>query len=110
MNMNQVVKTCDLIVCHAGGMTDIALSAGLPVLQLPMQMEQTMTSRRTEILGAGLYLPTEGNPGEFRKLLKKLLNDESFTLAARRYASTLAEQDNNSSLERLVQRCKTYLN
>ena len=110
MNMNQVVKTCDLIVCHAGGMTDIALSAGLPVLQLPMQMEQTMTSRRTEILGAGLYLPTEGNPGEFRKLLKKLLNDESFTLAARRYASTLAEQDNNSSLERLVQRCNTYLN
>lgn len=109
MNMGQVVKTCDLIVCHAGGMTDVALSAGIPVLQLPMQMEQTMTSRRTELLGAGLHLPLEGNPGELRKLMKKLLNDSSFTAAARRYASTLADQGNQKSLERLLQRCDKYL-
>ena len=52
LRMDEVVKQCHAVICHAGGMTDIALEAGKPVLLLPTQMEQTMTSHRADALGA----------------------------------------------------------
>lgn len=109
-NMQQVVGECDLFVCHAGGTTDVALAAGIPVLQLPMQMEQTMTSRRSELLGCALHLPLDGNPGELRKLFKRLLSDVSFTEAAKAYAKCVAERAPNASIDRLLERCEHYLN
>lgn len=108
-NMQQVIKECDLIVCHAGGTTDVALAAGIPVLQLPMQMEQTMTSRRSELLGCALHLPLDGNPGELRKQFKRLLSDASFTEAAKAYAKCIAARNKISSLNQLLERCESYL-
>jgi UDP:flavonoid glycosyltransferase YjiC (YdhE family) len=108
-NMQQVVKACDLVVCHAGGTTDVALDAGIPVLQLPMQMEQTMTSRRSELLGCSLHLPLDGNPGELRKLFKKLLSEPAYTDAAKVYARRIDERQGADSLGKLLDRCATYL-
>lgn len=110
VRMDEVVKQCQLVICHAGGgMTDIALNAGKPLLLLPTQMEQTMTSRRVEALGAGLFLPPEGNPGLLPKLIRQMLEQPSFGHRAAEYAASLANTDPSVAIERVVDSCKKLL-
>lgn len=107
--MREVAPESDLLICHAGGTTDIALRSGKPVLQLPMQMEQMMTSQRTAALGAGLHLPFEGNPGELGRLLNRLLEDPAYTRAAEVFAGHHRDQDNERNVEALLTMCEGIL-
>lgn len=109
LRMNEVVQSCELVICHAGGTTDVALRAGRPVLLLPTQMEQTMTSRKTEALGAGLYLPLEGNPGELRRMMKRLLGEPGFSEAARNCMSLYGDQSQQWNVELLANLCEESL-
>ena len=103
--MAEVVRDCSTVICHAGGVTDVALQAGRPVLLLPTQMEQTMTSRRVESLGAGVFLPLDGNPANIAKLLKQLHTDSSLSLRAEEYAATSCEIDRAGAIDNLVTAC-----
>ena len=107
--MSEVVPQSDLVVCHAGGTTDTSLEFGKPLLQLPMQMEQTMTSQRTVDLGAGLHLPLEGNPGELRRMFRRLLGEPAFAAAARAFAETHPDRENDRNIEALVAICERSL-
>ena len=109
LRMQEVVKQCNAIICHAGGMTDIALESGKPVLLLPTQMEQTMTSHRVETLGAGLFLPMEGNPGTLPKLIKRLLEDSELRTRAAAYAAGISCTDQSKTVDRLVDACEGLL-
>lgn len=109
LRMSEVVPDSDVLICHAGGSTDIALCYGKPVLQLPMQMEQMMTSQRTAALGAGLYLPFEGNPGELSHLLKRLLEDPAFGKAAKAFADHYRDQDDARNVVALLAMCEELL-
>ncbi|MDO9597220.1 MAG: hypothetical protein Q7J47_05800 [Azoarcus sp.] len=109
LRMNEVVPDSALLICHAGGTTDIALRCGKPVLQLPMQMEQMMTSQRTVALGAGLHLPFEGNPGELRRLLERLLGDPAYGAAAMVFAERHRGRENDRNVETLLAMCEEIL-
>lgn len=102
LNMSEVIKQCSAILCHAGGMTDIALDAGIPVLLLPTQMEQIMTSHRVANLGAGVFLPPEGNPGMLPKLIKQILDNGSLHSCASSYATSLPVVDQYQAVETVV--------
>lgn len=108
-HMGDTVRSCHLVICHAGGTTDVALMNGKPLLQLPMQMEQTMTSRRTEMTGAGLYLPLDGNPGDLRRMLKRVISTPAFTEAAEAYAQRHSAFCNEKSLAQLLCICEETL-
>jgi len=109
LQMHEVVKQCSAIICHAGGMSDIALDHGKPLLLLPTQMEQTMTSHRVEALGAGVLLALDGNPAQLPKLLKRLLDDESLAQRAVEYAAQLPSVDQSLAVGRLVEGCEALL-
>ena len=110
LRMREVVKQCTAIICHAGGMTDIALDHGKPLLLLPMQMEQTMTSHRVEVLGAGVLLPIEGNPAVLPRLIKRLLEDGNLATRAEAYSRQWPSTDQTPAVARVVDRCETLLN
>jgi UDP:flavonoid glycosyltransferase YjiC (YdhE family) len=109
LHMGEVIPQSALVVCHAGGTTDVALRCGKPVLQLPMQMEQTMTSQRTAALGAALHLPLDGNPGELRRLFKRLLGEPAFGAAAMAFAEQHRDRENDQNVETLVALCEENL-
>ncbi len=109
LKMSEVVKQCHAIVCHAGGITHIALGAGKPVLLLPMQMEQTMVSHRIAALGAGVFLPLDGSPGMLPKLIKQVLDNTHLTDRALEYAATVLDKDESSALERIINSCEAIL-
>lgn len=107
--MSEVVRQCAAIICHAGGMSDIALDKGKPLLLLPMQMEQTMTSHRVEALGAAVMLALDGNPATLPKLLKRLLDDDSLAARAADYAAQLSSADQSLAVGRVVEGCEALL-
>lgn len=109
LRMGDVCKHTDFAICHGGGTTDEMLLAGKPLLLLPMQMEQTMTSHRTAVLGAALFLELDGNPGELRRLLKKLLTEPGFTETAQAFEKSHAGHRPEDSLLKLVKECDRLL-
>jgi UDP:flavonoid glycosyltransferase YjiC (YdhE family) len=109
LRMAEVRTDCDAAVCHAGGTTDVMLEAGKPLLLLPMQMEQTMTSRRVESLGAGLHLPFEGNPGEIGKLLKSVLTNACYRRQAEAYATHQQCHGHSDAVGAVVERFQQLL-
>ncbi len=109
LRMDQVREQCDLAVCHAGGTVDVMLGAGKPLLLLPMQMEQTMTSKRVELAGCGLaYLPDKP-PGALDGLTATLLGDAQFADKARAYAGRHVAYAQEAALDRLIDRCEDLL-
>ncbi|TPW09399.1 MAG: glycosyl transferase related to UDP-glucuronosyltransferase-like protein, partial [Halothiobacillaceae bacterium] len=109
LRMQAVVAQCSGIICHAGGMTDVALESGKPLLLLPTQMEQTMTSRRVEALGAGLSLPLEGNPSTLPKLLQRLLEDSRLRAGAAEYAANAFHTAPSMAVESVIDHCTALL-
>jgi len=109
LRMRAVAQQCDAIICHAGGVTDVALDAGKPVLLLPTQMEQAMTSQRAAALGAAVVLLPDGAPGQLAGLLQQLLTDTSLTAQARRYAQRQGAAAHTQGLDRLVDTCEALL-
>jgi UDP:flavonoid glycosyltransferase YjiC (YdhE family) len=107
--MTEVRAQCTLAVCHAGGMVDVMLNAGVPLLLLPLQMEQTMTSKRVEQSGCGLTFLPDYPPTMLDKHLGKLLSDPVFAQCATRYAVSHAALSQDHSLARLISACETLL-
>lgn len=87
LRMSRVSAECDLGICHAGvGTAGQLLSAGKPVLLLPMQMEQLMLSRRVLDNGCGLMWVPGMAATEVGKQIKRLLGEPGFSVAAQAYA------------------------
>ena len=108
--MQQVRQQCDVAVCHAGGMVDVMLNAGVPLLLLPTQMEQIMTSKRVEQLGCGLTFMPDFPPTMLEKQLAKLLTDASFKQNAVNYARRPDASDQEAAVASLVGQCEALLN
>ena len=110
VRMADVQRDCDLGICHAGGNTVQALvSAGKPVLLLPEHLEQTMTAKRTIALGAGLMADHEKPAPDYKRLLKRLLDEPAFTAAAQAVAARYAGDDPAARVVRMADRCEALL-
>lgn len=109
LRMRDVVAQCQAVICHAGGVTDVALEAGKPLLLLPTQMEQTMTSQRVEALGAGVTMARDGNPANLGKLLKRLITDAALAAGAAEYAAAAASERTVDGVTTIVDACMALL-
>ena len=107
VRMQEVLENCDLIVCHAGASTvEAALMAGKPLLLLPQHLEQMMTAKRVEALGAGLWVNPERPAPDYGKLLARLLSEAGFRHAAKSMASRHAGHDPVARLAAIIDRCE----
>ncbi|QGZ37876.1 UDP:flavonoid glycosyltransferase YjiC (YdhE family) [Pseudoduganella flava] len=76
-----------LCVCHAGEATLVqSLLAGVPVLMLPMQLEQFLLARRVDSWGGGINGARVKAGGDWRALVRALLDDGKFRAAAAAFA------------------------
>ena len=77
----QVLEHADLFISH-GGLNSIheGLYYSVPLLILPGQPEQLLNGRRLRQLGAGIcsISPAKVSPGRLQRLIRRLLEDESY--------------------------------
>lgn len=110
LNVETVIKNCDLAVCHAGhAMTGTALLNGCPLLLLPSQTEQLTTARLVEALGVGLYMAPEHGPEHFSQALRQLLDRSDFQQKARDFARHNASFKRDTAVESLIREIETLI-
>lgn len=109
LRMRSVREQVGMAVCHAGGMVDVMLQAGRPVFLLPMQMEQTMTSRRVDELGCGLFHIAQQGPKELEKGLKRVFGTPAYAERALAYQQRNANFTQAFAMERMIGSCEALL-
>lgn len=109
LRMADVREQCDLGICHAGGTVDVLLAAGKPLVVFPMQMEQTMTSRRFEKTGCGAWVEQGKSVMEIERTIRKVLESPEMAAAARAYAERNRDFQQQSGVEKLIATCEHLL-
>lgn len=110
MAATRLLPEADIVVCHGSHqMTAQALLAGKPLLLLPTQMEQFLTTRRVVRFGAGLGIAPGIPEADFRAALEELRDNGKYAGKAREFASRYAGHDRDAALARIVQRCEAEL-
>lgn len=100
----------DLVVCHAGHSTvAAAILAGKPVMLLPMNAEQYLTTLRVESIGAGLGFAPELRRGNPQPMLEQLLSNPRFTVQSKHFAKAHAHYGSDTAATAIAKRCNELL-
>jgi hypothetical protein len=111
VDMAYARETCDLAICHGGhGTTNQMLLAGRPLLLLPTYQEQGLRALSVQDLGAGLaVVPGLTNNPDYRALIMRLIEEESFTERARAFARQHKDHDPEALVEEMAVRCEELM-
>lgn len=87
-----VLPACDLFITHGGfNSTKEALSAGVPLVVLPIGGDQWYTAARVEELGLGLAVaPPDRAPDIIRERVRRVLHEPPFSERAAAFARDMA--------------------
>lgn len=82
-----------MVVTHCGhGTTLKALTAGVPLVCLPMGRDQNDTAARVEHHGAGLRLRPTASAARIRRAVRRVLDDPEISQAAGRLAAVIEDE------------------
>lgn len=110
LRMADVCQQAAIGICHAGASTtQLLVASGIPLLLLPEHVEQMMTARRAAELGVALVVDYEKPAPDFKRLLKRLIDEPAFGAAARVVQARHAADDPMRRLGRIVDRIARWL-
>ena len=101
-----VLPYCDVVITHAGYNTvSEALGQGLPLLTIPLRVDQPINAERCVQLGVGLRLvPAQVSPESVRHSVRELLGDPGYRTNAERIRDEIeAMPPIEGAVERLEQ-------
>lgn len=79
-----LLRACDLFVTHAGfGGIQEAVTAGVPMVALPLYAEQPVNATRLADVGLGVAVPSDVGPADLARACRRVLDDPSFRYTAR---------------------------
>jgi N-glycosyltransferase len=86
-----LLPACDLFLTHAGfGGVREALTAGVPMVALPLYADQPANARRLAELGAGVVLPPdEADATALAAACRQVLEDPTYRLTARGFQRSI---------------------
>jgi UDP:flavonoid glycosyltransferase YjiC (YdhE family) len=109
-DMKRIGRESDLVLCHAGHSTVVQmLLSGLPLLLLPMYLEQTLTALNVERLGAGIVVNPSAEHTDYGKLITALMEDGSYRERAGQFAERYADLDEDAGMAEIAQRCEEMI-
>jgi UDP:flavonoid glycosyltransferase YjiC (YdhE family) len=90
---SSVLHRVDLVVTHAGHGTALSsLSAGVPLVCMPMGRDQHDVAARVEAVGCGVVLDISTPPEYILRAARRVLSDDAFATAARAIAQAIASE------------------
>jgi hypothetical protein len=103
VDLSRALAEADWCVCHGGEATVAqSLLAGVPLLLLPMQVEQFLLSRR--MASAGLALNIATTPPDWPTLVRTALATPTYAATARAFAATHAAFNPADGVRRAIMR------
>lgn len=99
----QVLAHTDVLLTHGGhGTVMKGLVAGVPIVCMPTGRDQPDNAARLVHRGAGVRISKKASPRTIASAVRRLLDDSSFTAAARRLGQRLrSEADSGAALAEL---------
>ncbi|HKH56371.1 MAG TPA: glycosyltransferase [Propionibacteriaceae bacterium] len=93
----QILTHASAVVTHAGHGTVLkALSAGVPLVCIPMGRDQKDNTVRVLRLGAGVRLSDRSTPSQIAAAVSDVLRNAQYASAARRFADVLRQEARNA--------------
>jgi UDP:flavonoid glycosyltransferase YjiC (YdhE family) len=109
--LRQLLHNGTLAVTHAGhGTTLDCLLAGVPMMMLPMHMEQLMVTQRVAATGAGLGVLPSHVESEFAQVLGELTRNPRYKESATAVAARYRDISPSRALEEIVRVIEQALN
>lgn len=110
VNMRQIGEQADLVICHGGhGTVAAALLAGLPVLMLPLQLEQMILTQRLSQNKLAHGVNTRSPKLDYTQVLRQALEDPHVRERARQFAEHYAGFSQGEQLEEIGLRCEELI-
>lgn len=110
INMRQAVEQCDLAICHGGaGTISAMLLGGKPLLMLPMHVEQALSSRRVEALGAGVVIGEEMKKPNIKAGILEIMSKQQYSESAAKFARHYSAFDSTLAVKNIADRCVELL-
>ena len=89
----RVLAEASVVITHAGHGTVLkTLAAGVPLVCMPMGRDQKDNTVRVLRLGAGVRISKSSTPDQIAAAVVRILNDDRYSSAARRFAHILASE------------------
>jgi MGT family glycosyltransferase len=93
----QILADASVVVTHAGHGTVLkALSAGVPLVCMPMGRDQKDNTARVLRLGAGVRLGAKAAPRHIAAAVSEVLTNAQYASAARQFAGVLRREAKNA--------------
>jgi UDP:flavonoid glycosyltransferase YjiC (YdhE family) len=112
LDMKQVCKECDLVVCHAGhGTMAVTLLHGKPLMLIPEhnQLEQVIIARNVVLQKLGQLIFTRQPIRDYKGKLMKLLTEEESSIQAQKFAEKYKTFDPEEQIKKIVDRCEEII-
>lgn len=111
IQLASILPSCDLAICHAGhGTMAACLMAGVPLLLLPMQLEQFLASQRLQQLGAAKIVHLEAKEQiDYNALITDLLSNASYKQKAQNFAAHYSKFDQANQFKAMANKIKQIL-
>lgn len=88
-----VLEHVDLVISHCGhGTVMKSLSAGIPLICIPLGRDQKDNARRIEAIGAGLMLSKSSSSEKISAAVSRVFADDTFRSNARRLSIQIADE------------------
>jgi UDP:flavonoid glycosyltransferase YjiC (YdhE family) len=93
LSHGDILDRVDLVVTHAGHGTVLSsLTAGVPLVCMPMGRDQHDIAARVAAIGAGVVLDFDAPGDDILRAVEQVLNETRFALAARAMARSIANE------------------
>lgn len=106
LDIPRLLGQSDLVIHHGGHtLACQALLAGVPQWCLPLQLEQEITARHLHLAGCGHFYLGASSLARLRKVLSRVLADQSLASSTQQLASRYAGWRIDDQIERIVRCC-----
>lgn len=101
----EILKRAALVITHGGVNTVLeSLSAGVPLVAVPLGNDQPGVAARVKTMGAGVVVPRHRlSAARLRRAVLRVLHEDSYRDAARRLQSAIAHLDGPGQAAELIE-------
>lgn len=104
IHLASVLQECDLAINYAGhGYISAVLASGVPMLLVPMHLEQFLLAQRISSICAGVTINPETPAPDYHELIPSILANIDLKTGAQKFAEKYQQFDQNSQLESIIQ-------
>jgi hypothetical protein len=108
--LEEVMGGCRFVVGYASHhLTAEALLTGKPLMLVPMFLEQELTARAVERIGAGISLTGKGRGLRLNRVINQMQDDVSLHESAQAFAARHASWSAHAAIEAVATRCEALL-